>query len=222
MHRFLDAANAVTIASLVASLACATLAINGHTGLALIMLMISGLCDLFDGLVARRLTRDDQQREFGGRLDSLVDGCAFGFAPSVMLYCAGMSGPVEILLLAALPICVVWRVAYFEVVGLQTDPPKAGPDGDEQNASLSPRYYTGLPATYVALVLPLAATLGFAGETWFRWGVGSTVLLLSVAMVSTVRFRKPGGLAYAGFLLLAIVMTFVLSVYGGLLPSLAR
>lgn len=208
MLRFLDVANGLTIASLVSSLASAALAINGHTGQSIIALIVAGICDLFDGLVARRLKRDEERRKFGSALDSIVDGCAFGFAPSLFLYCAGLNSVPEMFLLAALPICVVWRVAYFDVVGLQT----------EKQA----KYYTGLPATYVALVLPLVSTLGFVDATWFRWGNAAAVVVLCLAMTSSVSVRKPSGIAYIFFLLLAVGVTTALICYGSLLPTSMR
>jgi CDP-diacylglycerol--serine O-phosphatidyltransferase len=213
MQRFLDAANALTIAALIAAFGCVILAINGHTGLAFVALIVSGLADLFDGFVARKLARDEQQKKFGGVLDSLVDGCAFGFAPSVMLYCAGMTTVAELLILMALPVCVVWRVAYFEVVGMQPGPPL------EPSGPARPRYYTGLPATYVALALPAAALFGFIGATWFRWAVAITVVLVSVAMVSSLKVRRPGAPAYAVFVVLASAVMVLLSIYGGRLPN---
>ncbi len=205
MHRFIDSANMLTLCSLLAALASAALAIHGRTGYALAALIASGICDLFDGPVARRLDRDLAGRQFGKSLDSIVDGCAFGFAPAVLLYCAGMDGPAELVLLAGLPICVVWRVAYFDALGLQS--------------SADARYYTGLPATYVALVIPLAAMFGFIEIRWFRWSESIAVAALCVAMIASVPVRKPSGLAYGGFLILAIAVTGLLCWLGQKLPT---
>ena len=210
MHRFVDLANLITLTSLLSALASVLSAIDGRTGWALALLIASGLIGLVDGLVARRLKRNELQKRFGSALDSLVDCCAFGFAPSIVLYCAGMNTIAEMVLLAALPVCVVWRVAYFEVMGIQTAPHS------------EKRYYTGLPSTYVALAVPAAAMLGFVGPLWFRWGMGVTVTAACLAMVSSCRVRKPGIAANAVFALLAVPVIGALLAFDDQLPHRAR
>ncbi len=61
LRELLDLANLVTLAGLAAAIACTLLAIRGHLALAAVALMVSGVCDLFDGFVARRLNRSQQQ-----------------------------------------------------------------------------------------------------------------------------------------------------------------
>lgn len=205
MLRFFDAANAISLVALLAAATCCCLAIEQLPAYAVVALIVAGLCDLFDGLVARRLVRNEEQRVFGGRLDSLVDACAFGFAPSLFLFAAGLNSPLDVSLLAMFLVSAVWRLAYFDTVGLETD----------GNA----RYYIGLPTTYVALILPLAFLLIFAGPFWFENGMRIAVVMLAAAMVSQVRIRKPGGIAYAGFLLLAMVVVGVLLWFAPQLQS---
>lgn len=109
MLRFLDVANGLTLVSLVSAVTCALLAMAGHITWAVIALILSGLCDLFDGFVARRLSRSDERRQFGGNLDTVVDSCAFGFAPVVLLYSSGLKSAAEAVLLAFFDVC---RVAF--------------------------------------------------------------------------------------------------------------
>ena len=194
MSRFLDLANAITMLGLVLALACALLAIEGRPALGVIALVLAGLCDLFDGLVARRTRRSPETSAFGARLDSLVDVCAFGFAPAILLHSLGLTRPHELVLLALFVSAAVWRVAYFDSVGLTVD----GRGG---------RYYVGLPTTYVALVLPIAFLAGFAGL--LRPAATAAALILPLAMVSPLPIRKPAGLAYAGLSLLALAMVAI-------------
>ena len=50
------------------------LAMTGHTFAAIFCLMFSGLCDMFDGKVARtKKNRTKDERQFGVQLDSLSD-----------------------------------------------------------------------------------------------------------------------------------------------------
>lgn len=202
MMRFIDAANLLSLAGLASALAGALLAVHGRLAHGLVAMIASGLCDLFDGLVARRLRRTDEQRAFGGRLDSVVDACAFGFAPAIWLHAAGLRSLPECALLAFFAACAVWRLAYFDTVGLATE-------GEA-------RYYTGLPVTYVALVLPLAGLAGLAGRDALRWTLVGATAILALAMVSPFRVRKPGGAMYAIFLLAALGLgaAYVLLAHG--------
>jgi CDP-diacylglycerol---serine O-phosphatidyltransferase len=178
--RFFDLANAITLTGLVAALACALLATGGRPELAMAALAGAGLCDLFDGPVARRLPRTDEQRRFGGQLDSLVDACAFGLAPAVMLYATGLDHLAEAAVLALFVACAVWRLAFFNTVDL-------GRGG---------RTLTGLPTAYMAWVLPLVGLTGYIGFAVYRTSIIATLLVSSAAMISTLPVPKPRGVWY--------------------------
>lgn len=196
----LDLANVVTLAGLTAAVASALLAVNGQIAFAVVALMVSGVCDLFDGFVARRMNRSSKQQAFGGHLDSVVDACSFGFAPVVVVYAAGINGVFGIPLLILFSICVVWRLAYFDTVGLQ---------GEGQK-----RYFVGLPVTYVAMFLPLAFLGGFWGQACLRGCVSIAMVGLALCMVSTLPIRKPSGVFYLIFPLCGIALAVVFIVFG--------
>ena len=51
----------------------------GHPYIGIFFLMLSGLCDAFDGRVARRKKdRTEEEKKFGIQIDSLADLVAFG------------------------------------------------------------------------------------------------------------------------------------------------
>ena len=110
MLSFLDRANAITMGALLLSCAVVFFAIQQFYVMAVIALIGAGLCDLFDGVIARRLNRSLPQKIFGQRLDSLVDACAFGMAPLVLCFKLGLSTMPDGLLLAFFVCCVVWRL----------------------------------------------------------------------------------------------------------------
>ena len=57
----------------------------------IICLWISGVCDAFDGAVARtRRNRSEEDKMFGAKIDSLSDVIAFGVAPVMIGYGMGM------------------------------------------------------------------------------------------------------------------------------------
>jgi CDP-diacylglycerol---serine O-phosphatidyltransferase len=206
VRQLLDLANALTLIGLAAAVACAFLAIQRHLAFAVVALMVSGVCDLFDGVVARRLNRSPHQQNFGGRLDSIVDVCSFGFAPVVLMYSAGLNGIMEVLLLVFFILCVVWRLAFFDMVGLQGV-------GKQRN-------FIGLPVTYVAMILPIAFLAGFWGTLWLRGCVAVAAAGLAIAMVSTYRIRKPSGVFYLLFPASGLALAFVYILFAErLVPS---
>ncbi len=60
---------------------------RGAISTALLLLLCAGLCDIFDGKLARILGTSSR---FGGELDSLADAISFGVAPSIILYNASL------------------------------------------------------------------------------------------------------------------------------------
>lgn len=205
MLRFFDPANAVTLTGLASALACALLAATARPAWAVIALIVSGLCDFLDGAIARKLDRSEEARRFGGALDTVVDGCAFGLAPAVLLFSVGMRSPLELGVLAGFVGAAVWRLAYFDTVGFASE--------EERRA------YTGLPTTYVALVIPLALLAGFAGEQALRLAADLTAVGLAAAMVAPFENPKLGGPWYAVFLLLAALLIAIYATGADRFPS---
>ncbi len=195
MGQFFNLPNLVTMTGIAAGVGCALSAAAGAVPGALALLIVAGICDLFDGLLARRVVLTDQARLFGARLDSIADMASFGLAPSVLLYAAGLQSPLEVLLLILFTGCAAWRLAYFDTVGMTT--------------TGTTSYYTGLPTTYVALVLPLMLLSGFLGAATMRVIAIVTAVTLAAAMVSSVKIPKPRGIWYLLFPLLAVVLLVV-------------
>ena len=83
------------------------------------------------------------------------------------------------------------RLAYFNVV----DADSTGPV----------KYYTGLPVTYTALIIPVVYLLGLVTEGMlFELIFAAAYLVISILGILKVKVVKPKGIAYAFFGLLAI------------------
>lgn len=113
----------------------------------IICLLISGICDGFDGAVARtrkNRTREDQM--FGERIDSLSDLIAFGVAPAMIGFGMKINRWFFIPVYAIFVLCALIRLAYFDVTEeIRTEDPDCG----------KRKYYEGLPVTSVAYGIPL-------------------------------------------------------------------
>lgn len=151
-----------------------------------ICLIISGICDSFDGVVAR--TRKNRTREdciFGGRIDSLSDLIAFGVAPAMIGFGMDIDRWFFIPVYAIFVLCALIRLAYFDVTEiLRQEDPNAGKRD----------HYIGMPVTSVAFALPVF----YLVATLFDSHVARTVIMTSgylsmaIAMVARFKTRKFG------------------------------
>ena len=86
---------------------------KGSFGVSIICLMISGICDAFDGKIARtKKNRTADEKSFGIQLDSLCDVVSFGVFPAFLCYCMGTKGIVGVICICTYSICAVIRLAF--------------------------------------------------------------------------------------------------------------
>lgn len=159
--------------------------INGgtsHPEYAMVCLMISGLCDMFDGKIARTRERTENEKRFGIQIDSLCDLVCFGVLPSVIGYSIGMKSWADLPILMLFPLCAVIRLAYFNV---------AEEVRQKQTADVR-KVYEGLPVTSVALILPLLYSFHEdIGEALFPSIYGAVMFLVAIAFITRVKVKKP-------------------------------
>ena len=75
-------------------------AFNHKITYALICLIVSGVCDAFDGKVARKCKRTSNEKYFGIQIDSLADMVSFIFLPIVIFYGLGYTSWYNIAIFA--------------------------------------------------------------------------------------------------------------------------
>ena len=170
----------LTYISLVITLVGISLAIEGSFRSAVFCLALSGLCDMFDGKIARsKKNRTDREKMFGVQIDSLCDCVCFGVFPAMICYLMG-----------------VIRLAFFNVLEIER----------QQNEDGANHYYHGLPITTVAIVLPLIFVVQMVlNNTTFL--VLLHVMLLTVGTLFVVDFklRKPGNLVLTGIVVVVAI-----------------
>lgn len=170
----------------------------GNISNAMICLIFSGICDLFDGKIARLCKRDEQEKEFGKQIDSLADVFLFLALPCVL--------GVE--LLKALPlyfnivfviyvICGVIRLAWFNILA----------SSDQQV-----KYFIGMPVAYIALVLPIIYSVGLIFKFNLSLVYFFIYLLFAILFIINVKVSKPKGIWYIIFFILAIIVTIVIKM----------
>jgi len=151
---------------------------------AAVLLIFAMLFDLMDGRVAR-MTKT--QSAFGLQLDSLSDVISFGVAPALLVYKWVLYREPTLGLITAFAFiaCACIRLARFNVLA-------SSPSG----APVKPgSYIIGLPTPpasgiLISLVVANQAVGGALGAESYTAILFAVTLLLSVLMVSNVRFRS--------------------------------
>ena len=143
---FYDYTVILTYLSLISAVLGIVSASQGRFTAAVLCLVLSGICDAFDGMVARtKKNRTEDEKTFGIQIDSLCDAVAFGIAPAMLCYHMGMNGPLGIVILCTYSLCAVIRLAFFNVI-----------EGKRQQAEGGcNKTYRGLPVTTSSMILPL-------------------------------------------------------------------
>lgn len=174
----------LTYMSLVFSVVGMTFALEGRITAALVCMLTSGLCDSFDGKVARTRKRTEEEKRFGIQIDSLCDLVCFGVFPAVIGYCVGMRTPLQVAVLAAYVLAGVIRLAYFNV----TEEIRQDQTNEVRD------YYLGLPITMSGMLVPLAFLLqSKLSETAFSGFYTVYLALLALLFIAPVRIPKPHG-----------------------------
>ncbi len=174
---------------------------QGHPYLGVFCLMFCGLCDAFDGMVARtKKNRRDIEKNYGIQIDSLSDLVAFGVLPAC-IGCALLKnstilnsisdGHILLLIRAVLYVILglyilaaLIRLAYFNV----TEEIRQKTEGDKPR-----KQYTGLPVTSAALIFPTVLLVDYLCK-----GIDLGILYFMVAIMTGVAFllkfkiTKPG------------------------------
>ena len=171
----------ISFASAVSGIFCAS---TGHVRWAIFFLAFSGLCDMFDGKIARtKKERTEDEKNFGIQIDSLCDVVCFGVLPIVLCYQLGMRYIGSMILLVFYGLAGVIRLGYFNVM-----------EAKRQNETDEARkYYQGLPITSMAIALPLLFVVSplLHSPMAFKVLLHLLVAVVGMLFVTNFRLRKP-------------------------------
>lgn len=152
---------------------------NYHT--ALICLIVSGVCDMFDGKIASTMDRTSVQKRFGIQIDSLSDLICFGVLPAVITVSICANSTLSFCLSSMYVLSALIRLSWFNV---EEEIRQDSEDGRRE-------FYLGLPVTTAAIFVPLSVWIA----EYFGWtGQISLPLLLaamSAAFLTPFHIRKP-------------------------------
>ena len=193
----------LTYISLAISVVGMTIAINGDPKMALVFLAASGLCDMFDGKIARLMkNRTDDDKKFGIQIDSLCDMVCFGAFPIVISYCLGMNTIPGIAILCLFAIAGVIRLGFFNVME----------EKRQEETSENRKYYQGLPITSISIILPIVYCAEPIMKENFIYLVYATMAVVGILYITNFKCKKPSNPVLAIMCIvvaLALANTFI-------------
>lgn len=209
MIGFYDYTVVLTYISFTSSIIGIFCAVTGHPKWAVFCLALSGLCDMFDGKIARtKKNRTEDEKQFGIQIDSLCDVVCFGVFPIVLCYELGMRRIYSMAILVLYGLAGVIRLGYFNVMETKR----------QQETSENRKYYQGLPITSMSVVLPLlfVVSLILPGYHWFLYALHITVAVVGILCVADFKFRKPTNKELAVLVgIVGVAVLFILFYNGG-------
>lgn len=177
----------LTYLSVVTSFTGITFALRSKPDAAVVCLILSGICDMFDGTVARTAKRNEMQKAFGIQIDSLADVMSFGMLPAAIGYCLfDLSGNRSVFatvltvgICALYVLCGLIRLAYFNVTE------------EEMRAKGEKRtYYVGLPITVASLILSVSYFI-IGSLPHVSCIYTALLIILGIAFVTPFHMPKP-------------------------------
>ena len=193
-----DLANLCSLAGLLSAVLAIYFAIVGNFPAAMIGLVWAVFFDWSDGNIARRMKgRTDEQKRFGGQLDSLIDIVSFGVSPAVVLLSYGDFSPWFLPGAFLIAAGGVLRLSYFNVYGL-----------------VSKTSYQGLAIDNNGIFLVLFFVFhDLFSTSAFTAALYILIVTLAVLNVSPIRTPKlSSGYWYYGIVTYALVMTVFYSL----------
>lgn len=161
-------------------------------------LIMSGICDMYDGKFARRCKRTEEEKAFGVQLDSLADTFCFIATPVVIMLCMGMTKWYYLFAYVFFVICGVSRLGYFNI---------------EADLNEAVKIYKGLPVTSTAIIYPLVGLLHlFISVECLSIIYCIVTIVTGLLFVLNIKIPKLKGVAYKIIPIIAILVIVLLLV----------
>lgn len=158
-------------------------AVDGEFNTSIVCLLIAGICDAFDGTIARtKKDRTEDEKAFGIQLDSLCDVISFGVFPACLCHSMGLNGKIGMLIGFFYCLCAVIRLAFFNVLEANRQKTEGGCN----------KAYRGLPVTSISIILPFIYGLQFImPEHVFTMLLHVVLVVVAFLFILDFSVRKP-------------------------------
>lgn len=187
----------LTYIGLISSVYGMTEALDGHFTKAIACLVISGICDMLDGKIARTMERTEDEKRFGIQIDSLCDLFCFGAFPAFLGYALGVRGFWGTAAMCMYVLAAVIRLGFFNVME----------EKRQQMTTEVRKYYQGLPVTSIAIIFPIVYLLRplIGHEVYMRVLIG-VMFAVAVLFISNIKVFKPGNKLMTFFIILGVAI----------------
>lgn len=207
---YYNLANLVTLLGLVSSVVACFVSVS-YAGdptkikIAVALFLFSGLCDMFDGRIARGgATRNRKQKLFGIQIDTVCDMVSFGITPVIIAYCLGFNEWYSCIVYVIYACCGAIRLAYFNTQAVEETP------------DLNMKCFTGVPIPFSCMVLPILMLLfSFFDVSVVKIFFLVLYFLTGIAFIVNVKIKKLNALQGAiliGAEIIGVILMFVLKV----------
>ena len=192
-----DLPNVCSLAGLLCAVLGLYFAVLKNFPAAIIGMIWAVLFDWGDGIIARKIKgRTDDQKAFGGQLDSLIDMVSFGICPAVFLLSYGNFSPWFLPGAFVIVATSAIRLSYFNVFGLVDD-----------------STYMGLALDNNVIVFAFIFLFkGFFNPTVFSVIIYVMFLGMAVFNMAPVRTPKFSGKWFYVLMIYTIVLTIIYSL----------
>lgn len=193
----------LTYIGLLSSIFGITQVVDKNYPVAFLCLLFSGVCDLFDGKIARTCKkRTDREKVFGIQIDSLCDLVCFTVFPAIIGYSFGFNYGLGLVSAMMIVLGGVIRLGFFNVMEEER----------QRSTTENRKEYQGLPVTSTAIILPLLY-IGkeYVSKAVFPYFFQGFMVLISVLFVLNIKVKKPTlkGILILGILAVIIVFGFI-------------
>ena len=170
--------NVITLTGLSLGLSSIRFALESDFNLAIVCILLAGICDILDGMLARHL---NSESDLGAQLDSLSDFLSFGIAPGILIYMSIFNQDSRIGAFAALAFIIFscLRLALFNVKLEQSKSSDGKPE----------HFFNGIPTPMGAILIMLPLTHSYMGYDWAYENlnfVAGYIILISGLLVSRI------------------------------------
>ena len=163
-----------------------------QTYIAVICLILLGICDGFDGTVARKLRKDPSGQEYGVQLDSLADIMTCGILPVLICFSMGFNGVFDIIIYALFIICGITRLSYYNV-----------------NNKDDKSHFCGLPITVSTMVI---SCLYAVTKNEIVYMI--SLCILSILYVTNIKIKKPNTIIKVLMAIIGLVVAITVLLRG--------
>jgi len=200
----------LTYFSVVSAIVGMHFALGGNIAYAIICLLISGICDMLDGPVARSKKRTEKEESYGIQIDAFADIVSFGIFPAVIGYAVSpcfssqdFTSPAMLLNMAVFCLYILTaliRLAYFNVIEIELQGKK------EKRV-----YFEGMPVTVVAILIPLVYVFILAFDLPLSVIFNVMLIIFSIAFIARVKIPKLRGRQLIIFFIIGLPIVIYLA-----------